>query len=180
MLLYVFLLLSAGTFESFFTEMLHYVDNLDSNLMVFIIFSDLTVFLLQKESTKKRQTFFTRLPILFWIPFFYIYFRYYTNIFAYAALIVGFFEIQGFLKFYTDVQNSRCNYLFERCAWKTQGLFYFYYPIPTSKSDFSTTDNKMMNSETDGSGFTDTEGGDIKKKHKYENINVEDFITRQN
>ena len=104
----------------------------------------------------------------------------FTNLFAYAALVVAFLEIQGFLKFYTEIQNSRCNYFFERCAWKTQSMFYFYYPIPSTKSEFSTTDNRMMKSETEGSAFTDHEEDAIKKKHKYEDVNVEDFITRQN
>lgn len=179
MLLYLLLILSSKIFESFFIQILEAQNKLVSNTLKFIFVSELAFMIFSRQQSQKRTNFFTRVSVLAWIPFLYLVISNFQNLLTYAAVIIGLLEVSGLLKFYTEIQNSRCNYILERGCWKVEKIFYFYYPTPDQNSVFSPHDNQMMR-DSESSVFTKDEGKGKKEKHKYEDVNVEDFITRQN
>lgn len=97
----------------------------------------------------------------------------------YSALLIGYFDGKGFLRFYTEIQNSRCDFVLEKGFWRVDKLFYFYYPVPVAHSMIYSRDGSESKDNNHGGIMTEDENYDIeKKKNKYEEVNVEDFISR--
>ena len=91
--------------------------------------SELVTVLSIKDVNAKRHTSLSRKSNFFWIPLLIISIYNYDNILMYSALLVGFLEGREFLKFYPEIQNSRCNYVLEKGFWRTEKIFYFFYPL---------------------------------------------------
>lgn len=116
-----------------------------------------------------------------WIPFIFCVYFGYKNILLYAGLIVGYLDAKGFLRFYTDIQNSRCNFTLEKFFWKLESVSYFYYPIENGHTRIAYKEPHSGKEDQQGEIMTEDENSDVEKnKHKYDDINVDDFITRQN